>query len=95
MSRTVRDKFGDKGESVVQDNRVVRRGLTRCSRIPTKVIGGQAAAKRSNQHAGDVAHAATGRWWYLGYHRWEQTGFFYSSGRGNDNLADPTRRCCR
>ena len=92
IENQLRDKFGDKGERVVQDNlRVVRRGFDEVFEVTDKVISSQAAAKRKEpalpvmlrtlpQADGGISDI----------HRfWEQTGSFYSSGRGNDNLADP------
>jgi pyruvate-ferredoxin/flavodoxin oxidoreductase len=86
-------KFGGKGKRVVDDNmRVVRRGFTELREIVDKPLGGARGAARrkdaglpivlkrtpeSDSRVGDV-------------HRfWEQTGSFYATGRGSDNLVDP------
>lgn len=85
-------KFGAKGARVVEDNvRVVRRGFDEVKEIKEKVISAAPAGLRK---APDVplvlqrqlaATTAT-----TDIHRfWEQTGTFYATGRGNDNLADP------
>ena len=85
-------KFGTKGARVVEDNvRVVRRGFDEVKEIKDKKIS---AAPLSVRKAPDVpmvlqrqvaASTAT-----TDIHRfWEQTGTFYATGRGNDNLADP------
>ncbi len=87
-------KFGAKGKRVVEDNlRVVKRGYQELVEIPAAVMkvgakpgaARQAAAlpvmlKRLPEGDGGVADI----------HRfWEQTGNFYASGQGADNLADP------
>ncbi len=89
-------KFGGKGARVVADNlRVVRRGFDEVHEIENKVVGtgvngnGKMAyvepplpvmlkkQPQSKAPATDI-------------HRfWEQTGNFYASGRGNDNITDP------
>ncbi len=85
-------KFGGKGARVVEDNiRVVRRGFDQVKEITDKTIVAATAAIRkapelpamlknllpSSSPTTDV------------HHFWEQTGSFYLSGRGNDNIADP------
>ncbi|MDH5632167.1 MAG: 2-oxoacid:acceptor oxidoreductase family protein [Gammaproteobacteria bacterium] len=89
----LRSKFGDKGKRVVEDNlRVVRRGFDEIHEITDKPLGltrdhikRRAAGlpvmlkqlPAGDGHASDV-------------HRfWEQTGHFYATGKGNDNLVDP------
>lgn len=86
-------KFGAKGKRVVEDNlRVVRRGFDEAREIKHKVVGltreqvkKQHSAlpvmlKKLPENDGGVADV----------HRfWEQTGSFYASGKGSDNLADP------
>ncbi len=89
-------KFGGKGARVVEDNlRVVRRGFDEVHEIENKVVGTGANGNgklayvepslpvmlkkqpQSKAPATDI-------------HRfWEQTGNFYASGRGNDNITDP------
>ena len=92
IERQLRDKFGDKGERVVQDNlRVVRRGFDEVAEIIEKTVGSRATAKRKPLNLPVMLKklpAADGG--ISDVHRfWEQTGSFYGSGRGNDNLADP------
>jgi pyruvate-ferredoxin/flavodoxin oxidoreductase len=98
IENQLRDKFGKKGERIVQDNlRVVKRGYSEIHEIPAEVkrvgarqpMGGVAAPplpimlKRLPENAGKLDKAAD-------VHRfWEQTGNFYVSGKGSDNLADP------
>jgi pyruvate-ferredoxin/flavodoxin oxidoreductase len=92
IEKQLRDKFGDKGERVIQDNlRVVRRGFDELTEITDKTVVTQVAAKRKAlslpvmlkrlpEADGGISDV----------HRfWEQTGSFYGSGRGSDNLADP------
>jgi pyruvate-ferredoxin/flavodoxin oxidoreductase len=86
-------KFGGKGARVVEDNvRVVRRGFDQVKEITDKRMAttGAVALKRSNGlpvmlKAQPAAATPT-----TDIHRfWEQTGSFYLSGKGNDNLVDP------
>ena len=88
-------KFGKKGKRVVDDNlRVVKRGYLEIHEIPAEVkrVGARPAPagrtapelpvmlKRLPEGGGGAADI----------HRfWQQTGNFYVSGRGSDNLADP------
>jgi pyruvate-ferredoxin/flavodoxin oxidoreductase len=93
IDKQLRHKFGNKGERIVQDNlRVVRRGfdeireitdrqLDAASREPTrKPAGLPVMLKQLPEADGGISDV----------HRfWEQTGNFYISGSGNENLADP------
>lgn len=85
-------KFGSKGARVVEDNvRVVRRGFDEVRQIENKTLQPPAAALRRAPDVPLVLQrqpaAATVT---TDIHRfWEQTGTFYATGRGNDNLADP------
>jgi pyruvate-ferredoxin/flavodoxin oxidoreductase len=95
IENQLEDKFGKKGKRVVEDNlRVVKRGYTEIHEIPAEVkkVGARQAVgykatpdlpimlKRIPEGDGGVADT----------HRfWEQTGNFYLSGKGSDNLADP------
>ncbi|MEW8259586.1 MAG: 2-oxoacid:acceptor oxidoreductase family protein, partial [Candidatus Thiodiazotropha taylori] len=86
-------KFGSKGRRVVEDNlRVVRRGFDEIHEITNKVIGSSAQLpvkkeigmpvmlKQLPEADGGISDV----------HRfWEQTGSFYATGKGNENLADP------
>ncbi len=86
-------KFGAKGARVVEDNlRVVRRGFDEVKEITDKAV--------SQAHNGQPRRAPelpvllktreAGQDRMTDIHRfWEQTGEFYSTGRGGDNLADP------
>jgi pyruvate-ferredoxin/flavodoxin oxidoreductase len=98
IENQLNDKFGKKGKRVVDDNlRVVKRGYSEIHEIPAEVKkvgarqapGAKAAAslpimlKRMPENEGRLQKAAD-------LHRfWEQTGNFYVSGKGSDNLADP------
>ncbi|HOF41969.1 MAG TPA: 2-oxoacid:acceptor oxidoreductase family protein, partial [Candidatus Hydrogenedentes bacterium] len=86
-------KFGAKGRRIVDDNlKVVRRGFTELSELTNKtVIDADAKALRKEpsmpimlkrQPKGDAPLTDVHRYW-------EQTGHFYATGRGNDNLTDP------
>jgi pyruvate-ferredoxin/flavodoxin oxidoreductase len=90
----LQSKFGGKGKSVVENNlRVVKRGFTELVEITDKQVGvtrKQGGAKKdaglpimlkrmpeTEMVAGDI-------------HRfWEQTGNFYLTGKGSDNIVDP------
>ena len=89
-------KFGGKGGRVVKNNlTVVRRGYEELHEITDKPLG-DAAAARAGIHAalpiplmrmpvGDKSLPPI-----ADLHRfWEQTGYFYATGRGSDNLLDP------
>ncbi|WP_232826660.1 2-oxoacid:acceptor oxidoreductase family protein [Cognataquiflexum aquatile] len=87
-------KFGGKGQRVVDDNmRVVRRGFDEVHEIKNKVLGVQ--TEKSNGQLIPVIptmlkDAPKSQSNLTDIHRfWEQTGSFYQSGRGNDNLTDP------
>ena len=98
IENQLKDKFGKKGQRVVDDNlRVVKRGYTEIHEIPAEVkkvgarvgLGAKAMPslpimlKRLPENEGRLDKAAD-------VHRfWEQTGNFYISGKGSDNLADP------
>lgn len=93
IDKQLRSKFGDKGERIVQDNlRVVRRGFDEIHEITEKSLDqGQSAPqlkalnlpvmlKQLPESGGGISDV----------HRfWEQTGSFYASGQGEENLADP------
>jgi pyruvate-ferredoxin/flavodoxin oxidoreductase len=92
IENQLRHKFGGKGERVVQDNlRVVRRGFEEIQEITGKQLG--VTPQTLKRDAGlpimlKQRPAADGG--LADLHRfWEQTGAFYASGRGNDNLVDP------
>jgi pyruvate-ferredoxin/flavodoxin oxidoreductase len=93
IDKQLRHKFGSKGERIVQDNlRVVRRGFEEIHEITDKPLdaasqepqrkppGLPVMLKRLPEGSGGISDV----------HRfWEQTGSFYISGQGNENLADP------
>jgi pyruvate-ferredoxin/flavodoxin oxidoreductase len=93
IDRQLRHKFGGKGERIVQDNlRVVRRGFDEIREITDKPleavsvepkrlsVGMPVMLKQIPEADGGITDL----------HRfWEQTGSFYASGKGEDNLADP------
>ncbi|MFH1872491.1 MAG: 2-oxoacid:acceptor oxidoreductase family protein [Pseudomonadota bacterium] len=89
----LQSKFGGKGARVVADNlRVVRRGYTELTEITEKEVG---VTRKTfvKKDAGlpvmlQQMPASDGK--IADIHRfWEQTGNFYLTGRGNDNLVDP------
>lgn len=86
-------KFGKKGARIVEDNvRVVRRGFDEVKEVTERVVStSQELALRKapalpimlKQLPASTAPATD-------IHRfWEQTGNFYITGQGNDNLTDP------
>ncbi|MDO8931301.1 MAG: 2-oxoacid:acceptor oxidoreductase family protein, partial [Rhodocyclaceae bacterium] len=90
-------KFGGKGKSVVEGNlRVVKRGFTEITEIAEKQVG-LTRKQYAKKDAGlpimlkvfpetDAAQFAKPG----DIHRfWEQTGNFYMTGKGSDNLVDP------
>ncbi|MDX1981507.1 MAG: 2-oxoacid:acceptor oxidoreductase family protein [Bryobacteraceae bacterium] len=88
----LKSKFGGKGARVVQDNmRVVRRGYEEAREITDKRIATTTAVMRREPalpvmlKQQPVSSDAT-----TDIHRfWDQTGSFYLSGKGNENLVDP------
>jgi len=86
-------KFGGKGARVVQDNlRVVRRGFDEVKEVTEKQVTEAKTQQMRKEVALPVmlkqqpasASACTD------IHRfWDQTGNFYASGKGSDNLTDP------
>ena len=93
IDKQLRHKFGSKGERIVQDNlRVVRRGFDEIHEITDKQLGA-ASLEPQRKEAGlpvmlkQLPEADGG---ISDVHRfWEQTGSFYISGQGEENLADP------
>jgi pyruvate-ferredoxin/flavodoxin oxidoreductase len=99
IRKQLQKKFGGKGARIVEENvKVVQRGFDEIHEITNKQVGVQAvevhtATKlHSNGAAQPImlnrlpqSHAPA-----TDIHRfWEETGSFYASGQGNDNLADP------
>lgn len=88
-------KFGKKGKRVVDDNlRVVKRGYTEIHEIPdaVKKVGARQSAAKLLAPALPIMlkQQPEGHGGATDIHRfWEQTGNFYVTGKGSDNLADP------
>ncbi|GAB4297338.1 MAG: hypothetical protein Kow0096_15320 [Thiohalomonadaceae bacterium] len=97
LFKTIEDqlmaKFGAKGKRVVEDNiRVVRRGFDEVHEIQNKRVGVTLQELRAAESALPIMlkHLPEGKGELHDIHRfWEQTGYFYATGRGSDNLADP------
>ncbi|MEW8563086.1 MAG: 2-oxoacid:acceptor oxidoreductase family protein, partial [Candidatus Thiodiazotropha sp.] len=86
-------KFGSKGRRVVEDNlRVVRRGFDEIHEITDKMVGSatQAAVKKELGMPVMLKQLPQAEGGISDVHRfWEQTGSFYATGKGSDNLSDP------
>jgi len=85
----LQSKFGSKGARVVEDNlRVVKRGFAATHEITESSLVGEdegAVALPSKLKLIPVSQSTS-----TDIHRfWEQTGYFYKTGKGNDVLADP------
>lgn len=92
IEEQLRNKFGGKGERVVQDNlRIVRRGFDEVKEILDKPLSvGQTAVRKAPALPVMLKQLPEGTGGRSDIHRfWEQTGVFYATGRGNDNLVDP------
>jgi len=92
IEEQLRSKFGAKGERVVQDNlRIVRRGFDEIVEIVDKpLVAGQLLTRKEPGLPVMLKTLPEGDGGIADVHRfWEQTGAFYASGRGSDNLADP------
>ncbi|TVO73505.1 2-oxoacid:acceptor oxidoreductase family protein [Sedimenticola selenatireducens] len=92
ITAQLRDKFGGKGERVVEDNlRVVRRGFDEIREITDKQIGlTQQDIRKSANIPVMLQELPEGDGKLSDVHRfWEQTGSFYMSGMGSENLVDP------
>ncbi len=90
----LQSKFGGKGARVVADNlRVVRRGFTELTEITDKEVGVTRKRFATKADAGlpiMLRNLPAGDGKIADIHRfWEQTGSFYLTGKGNDNLVDP------
>ena len=88
----LQDKFGSKGRRVVEDNlRVVRRGFEESHEILNKEITVTQDQLRHASHLPIMLKQLPSNSNRIGdIHRfWEQTGNFYISGQGSDNLVDP------
>jgi pyruvate-ferredoxin/flavodoxin oxidoreductase len=93
IEKQLESKFGSKGRRVVDNNlKVVRRGFVELHEITDKAMG--AAGNRPMKiEAGlplMLKEAPVGREKLSDIHRfWEQTGHFYATGKGSENLVDP------
>jgi pyruvate-ferredoxin/flavodoxin oxidoreductase len=95
IEKQLEAKFGAKGARVVKNNvTVVRRGFTEIHEITDKTFGAALPALNKTSlpimlkrcPAGDAKTLPP----VADIHRfWEQTGNFYATGKGNDNLLDP------
>ncbi|HOS02097.1 MAG TPA: 2-oxoacid:acceptor oxidoreductase family protein, partial [Candidatus Hydrogenedentes bacterium] len=89
----LKHKFGAKGARVVEDNlRVVRRGFTELTEIANKTVSAQTAVEVKKEVALPIMlkEMPVSESRSTDIHRfWEQTGNFYLTGRGGDNLTDP------
>jgi pyruvate-ferredoxin/flavodoxin oxidoreductase len=89
----LKSKFGGKGAAVVQNNlKVVKRGFVEMLEITDKPVG--VSRKTLARKDGGLPimlqqlPEADGK--VADIHRfWEQTGHFYATGKGSDNLVDP------
>ncbi len=93
IENQLQSKFGTKGKSVVENNlKVVRRGFTELHEITDKQVGvtRKQLAKKDGGLPIMLKTLPEGDGKVADVHRfWEQTGHFYLSGRGSDNLVDP------
>ncbi|WP_083633782.1 2-oxoacid:acceptor oxidoreductase family protein [Rhodoferax antarcticus] len=97
IEKQLQAKFGGKGGRVVQNNlTVVKRGYVETHEITDKPLGTHQKALTKTSAAlptmllrtpvADAKHMPP----VSDFHRfWEQTGHFYATGKGNDNLVDP------
>jgi pyruvate-ferredoxin/flavodoxin oxidoreductase len=93
MRAQLQAKFGAKGAGVVEDNlRVVQRGYDEVHAIVDRPLdaGTPPAVRRAPGLPPMLKRLPVNRERIADIHRyWEQTGSFYASGQGNDNLVDP------
>ncbi|MDD5364336.1 MAG: 2-oxoacid:acceptor oxidoreductase family protein [Gallionellaceae bacterium] len=94
IENQLEDKFGKKGKRVVEDNlRVVRRGYEELKQIPAdlmKVGVRQAMLKSEIAIPTMLKQQPEGSGGAADIHRfWQDTGSFYATGNGSDNLVDP------
>lgn len=93
IRKQLQHKFGGKGARVVEDNvRVVARGFDEVKEITEKAICTETEAVLKHELALPVMMRDIPRGEEIcsDVHRfWEQTGEFYMTGRGNDNIVDP------
>ncbi|MBI2426086.1 MAG: 2-oxoacid:acceptor oxidoreductase family protein [Candidatus Hydrogenedentes bacterium] len=93
IRKQLQHKFGGKGARVVEDNvRVVTRGFDNVVEVTSKVLGTETEVVLKQKPLLPVMMRDIPKSDSAGsdIHRfWEQTGEFYLTGRGNDNLVDP------
>ncbi|MCF6284265.1 MAG: 2-oxoacid:acceptor oxidoreductase family protein, partial [Candidatus Hydrogenedentes bacterium] len=93
IKKQLQYKFGGKGARVVEDNvRVVTRGFDEVTEITEKTISTESdtAIRREPTLPVMMRDIPKGDDAFSDVHRfWEQTGEFYMTGRGNDNIVDP------
>jgi pyruvate-ferredoxin/flavodoxin oxidoreductase len=95
IEKQLDSKFGAKGARVVRNNlTVVRRGYTEIHEITDKTLGEAAPALARSELPIMLKRCPSGDAKTLppvaDIHRfWEETGSFYATGKGNDNLLDP------
>ncbi|MBI3119386.1 MAG: 2-oxoacid:acceptor oxidoreductase family protein [Candidatus Hydrogenedentes bacterium] len=88
----LKHKFGAKGARVVEDNlRVVRRGFVEAREVLERAVSAEAAPLKQVVNLPiTLAQEPQNKMAANDIHRsWEQTGNFYSTGKGGDNLTDP------
>ncbi len=95
IEEQLQHKFGDKGARVVEDNlRVVRRGFDEVREITEKPLGSSNGRSADEYHEPPLPvmlkKQPQSKASLSDIHRfWEQTGNFYATGHGNDNITDP------
>ena len=95
IQRQLQHKFGSKGARVVEDNlRVVKRGYDEVKEIVEKPLadlkGSVIPLSSEPSLPIMLKREPVNKMPASDVHRfWEQTGNFYSRGKGNENLADP------
>ncbi len=93
IKKQLQHKFGSKGARVVEDNvRVVTRGFDEVSEITDKSLSTEpeTALRRAPTLPVMMRDVPKGENAFSDVHRfWEETGEFYMTGKGNDNLVDP------
>jgi pyruvate-ferredoxin/flavodoxin oxidoreductase len=95
IEKQLDSKFGAKGARVVQNNlTVVKRGYQEIHEITDKTVGAAAPVGGKSSLPIMLKRCLEGDSKTLppvaDIHRfWEQTGDFYATGKGNDNLLDP------
>jgi pyruvate-ferredoxin/flavodoxin oxidoreductase len=93
ITNQLKDKFGDKGARVVEDNvRVVRRGYDEATEITDKQVGAGRPnyGRRQSNLPIMLKQLPETDGGTSDIHRfWEQIGHFYATGKGDDVLADP------